>query len=249
MNRKNILTLFLFFSTVSITLTLKPNNKKAVFVISVGRSGTSCMTGILNIMGVELGTNLKPGDKSNPKGYFEHIPTTNIDRTLLGRLGSGFYTAKPNLYQSISQQITTQIVTTIKEHILHYFGNYQFWGVKDPQITILARLYAQACIELGITPYFIAMVREPEEVVESFAKYDPRFSKEHIRKQVDIYFDYIRQVEANYNCLIVNFNDLINNTESVLAQLCNFLPDLTYDKKTQSKIDGFLDKDLKHHTI
>jgi uncharacterized HAD superfamily protein/hypoxanthine phosphoribosyltransferase len=42
-----------------------------VAVVGVGRSGTSCVAGMLSKLGVTMGDDLKPADAHNPRGYYE----------------------------------------------------------------------------------------------------------------------------------------------------------------------------------
>ena len=60
----------------------------AIVVLGMHRSGTSAMAGVLQRLGVDLGSRLTPGDADNPKGYWEHTELVDIHDRLLRSLSS-----------------------------------------------------------------------------------------------------------------------------------------------------------------
>jgi hypothetical protein len=46
------------------------DKKIALIILSMHRSGTSALTGVLNLMGVSLGKELLQPQPDNPKGFF-----------------------------------------------------------------------------------------------------------------------------------------------------------------------------------
>jgi len=63
---------------------------KCIIVLGMHRSGTSAFTGVLNILGVELGSNLMEPTKENPRGYFEKRAVMEINDEILNILGSSW---------------------------------------------------------------------------------------------------------------------------------------------------------------
>src|SRR5580700_667524 len=62
----------------------------AVLIFGMHRSGTSALAGMLNFAGLDLGGNLTPGHKDNPRGFFEHDEIWQIHDQLLRETGTSW---------------------------------------------------------------------------------------------------------------------------------------------------------------
>lgn len=149
------------------------NKKKLIVVLGMHRSGTSMLTGILNILGAHVGSgeDLVPAvSGDNDKGFFELKSITSINETILNILGSshlesnllpenfaGFYELYP--YKN-------QLKAIIKEYVE---TNYLF-VLKDPRISRLLPIYKEIFSELSIDVKYIISVRNPLEVAKSLEK-------------------------------------------------------------------------------
>ena len=58
----------------------------AILVAGMHRSGTSALTGALNVLGISLGQHLLAPGEDNPKGYWEHQSAVEIHERLLTAL-------------------------------------------------------------------------------------------------------------------------------------------------------------------
>src|SRR5215469_9555194 len=67
-----------------------PTERRAVFVLGMHRSGTSAVTRVLNLLGVELGTGLMAASPDNERGYWEHLGIVQEHDQLLEALGSSW---------------------------------------------------------------------------------------------------------------------------------------------------------------
>jgi hypothetical protein len=67
---------------------MKP--EKCVLVLGMHRSGTSALTGILNILGADLGLNMMKAAEDNERGFFENRSIYNINEKILESLGSSW---------------------------------------------------------------------------------------------------------------------------------------------------------------
>ena len=57
--------------------------KHCIFILGMHRSGTSALSGVINALGLDLGTNLMQADVYNPKGYFENMLVYEFNRSIL----------------------------------------------------------------------------------------------------------------------------------------------------------------------
>ena len=67
----------------------KPSQLKsrAIIVLGMHRSGTSVFTGVLSLLGVDLGSKLMPATGANESGYWEHQEVVGVNDRLLRALG------------------------------------------------------------------------------------------------------------------------------------------------------------------
>jgi len=68
--------------------TIKMNEQISIIVLGMHRSGTSALTGCLNILGVNLGERLErlmSAHEDNPKGYWENEKVISINEAIFLR--------------------------------------------------------------------------------------------------------------------------------------------------------------------
>jgi hypothetical protein len=66
-----------------------PSDKRLVVVLGMHRSGTSAITRALEVLGVNVGTNLLPPvDGDNAKGFFEDVEINSLNVEILRALGA-----------------------------------------------------------------------------------------------------------------------------------------------------------------
>mgnify|MGYP006290474083 CR=1 FL=1 len=66
---------------------IKTNKTKEVIILGLGRTGTSMVAGILEKLGIDMGTNYKKKNDSNPLGYFENVEFLEINKQILKKAG------------------------------------------------------------------------------------------------------------------------------------------------------------------
>jgi len=116
-------------------------SQTVVPVLGMHRSGTSMLTRMLKIMGVELGEPLQGPSFDNPKGFWENrfFQASNIN--ILGEMGcnsDGFDTnevLKNTFMEFESVALPEPAVNQIQEYTNLSFQNTH-WGWKDPRTVI-----------------------------------------------------------------------------------------------------------------
>ena len=68
---------------------------RALIVLGMHRSGTSAFSGVLNLLGVDLGAHLLPASNTNQSGYWEHEEIVAVHDRLLMALGSSWDDPSP----------------------------------------------------------------------------------------------------------------------------------------------------------
>jgi len=101
--------------------------------------------------------------------------------------------------------------------------NKACWGIKDPELTYHLDTLSQAFPESKV----IIVVRDGRGVVNSYMRNkwglgtNPFTGAERWRKEIKIQNEYI----SNHlnNCIKVNYESLIDNSQQTLEEICNFL--------------------------
>ena len=167
-SRSRFFLLFLIASQLHIQQHAKQSERHAVFVLGINRSGTSCTTGLLKIMGLELGGNLMVQNRHNQKGFFEHEPTKELNKVLISRIKEGHADLEsPTWTQS---KLFPDLTRLVQKHLQKYFGRFNSFGIKHPSFTRFIPLYIEAAKELGYTPKLVVVLRRPEQIVRSNQK-------------------------------------------------------------------------------
>ena len=114
---------------------------RCVLVMSIGRSGSSCVAGMLHKMGVWMGDEFFPSDRNNRYGTYENLQWFDMNRAVLNGAYHGAY---------------ARLVP----------DNKPLWGLKDPLMdslmpTILPYLDDTRVIEVR---------REREATIASYVK-------------------------------------------------------------------------------
>ena len=137
-----------------------------IFVLGMYRSGTSALTGLLNLIGVELGERMMAPSSANPKGFWEHRQVVEINEALLASLGRSEFDPREmprdwELHPAVSASIPV-IRTLIGE-----FSGAREWAIKDPRLCRLATVWRGAVEGLNPRLGAVLVVRHPLEVIDS----------------------------------------------------------------------------------
>jgi len=218
--------------------------KTAVFIIGMGRSGSSCTAGVLKIMGMEMGSPLAPPGQNNKKGKFEHLPTNLFMQPILKKIDAIWW--NPRLLDWATLQHREELKDQVKAHLAKHFGEFHFFGIKNPEITILLPLFTQAAQELGYTPKIIMVLRHPDETNASLQK-DLSSPKKNYYRNISIAYACAFKNAQGFDMHVVYFDDLIYKTEKTVTGLKTFLPQLKEYKEVEKELTQFIDDGLKHH--
>ncbi|WP_395657036.1 sulfotransferase family protein [Nocardioides sp.] len=156
--------------------------RKVLFVAGAGRSGTSTMAGLMQIMGLHVPQPEVAADETNPKGFGEpRWVVENHDR-LLKEAGVQVSDARPDAWFEtgrVSAREPERIRAT--EWLEGHFAVGSELVVKDPRLSWFLSLWRVAAIRTGATPVFATMLRPPAEVVGSKqAYYQNRLGSAHL---------------------------------------------------------------------
>src|SRR5512134_2461070 len=107
--------------------------QKTVVVLGLARSGTSVITGILKILGVEMGASVH--DKANPFGSFEDLDFARLHREIFELASNGSSYWNPPSVEKILG-LKERVRDAIAEIVARKSSGRAIWGWKHPR-TIL----------------------------------------------------------------------------------------------------------------
>lgn len=201
------------------------------------RSGTSALAGVINIIGAYLGDNMMPNGKDNERGYYENMDMYKLNEYILEKLHSSWYDIEELILDSENGELLTLVEYVIKTT----FGNNLVIAIKDPRMCLLLPIYKKILNKMGYEIHAIKTYRAENEIVSSLMARNG-FAEEDCIKLIT---KYNKNIE-NENFPVVNYSDLLNNTDDVIAYLKEHLPFLNYSNENILRAKEFLDKSLKH---
>lgn len=211
------------------------------------RSGTSALAGVLNILGVKMGSNFMVPAPWNPKGNFELLDAYNLNEKILGRLNSSWdnpYVMPDNWWADGFNEHEKEIAGLIKSNF-----DAEMSGIKDPRLCRLLPLWIKVFKELGIEIYFVIPLRSPLETANSLK----RRNGFPVEKSLLLWMIYMLEAEfysREYPRVFITYDNLLKNTSNVINRICTKL-NIEFPKDYQNveeDIARFLDHSLKHHT-
>ncbi|MEE4353900.1 MAG: hypothetical protein V2J25_13650, partial [Desulfatiglans sp.] len=224
---------------------------RAIIVLGMHRSGTSAITRTLNLCGVDLGKNLMPpGPEDNVKGFWEHWDIYQANEKVLYGLNSSWddVRALPERWWDTdsAKAYRLEIINILNRD----FSESPLWGVKDPRICRLLRLWIPLLDQIGSSPRFLIIVRNPLEVAASLRKRDG-FST---GKSCLLWLKHLMESEkgtrnrsrmfTTYDALLSDWKGVMDRAEQVFG--------LTWPIKPEEachQIDAFLEDTLRHNKI
>lgn len=201
-------------------MTKDPRTPTAISVMGTGRSGTSLITKMLNILGVDLGPNdcfMEP-TPANPKGYYELQPIFEINEEILATLGGTWYNP-PELCEGWEQ---SEELVALREKaralIGRLFGGSELWAWKDPRSCWLLPFWRQVMPEMR----YIFALRNPLDVARSLERADGLsfdFGMTYWMKALNAAL----QNTHNEERLFLFYDDILENPEQELLRIADFI--------------------------
>lgn len=223
-------------------------NQHAIIILGMHRSGTSALTRVLNLLGMELGQPLLPPHSTNITGFWEHAEIVAINEQILRLLGSHWEDDKFFKETDFNSNILKPLRQHAAKIIYQNFSNCRLWGVKDPRFCKLLPFWLPILAETGCQLHFILMARHPIEVAASLKQRND-FTNE---KSLKLWLTHTLSSERDsryHSRTFISYQELLTNwmqsVEKIAAQL-----KITWSnspKDVADAVEKFLVPCLKHH--
>jgi len=218
---------------------------KPVLILGLPRSGTSMITGLLQLSGLWLGDTVPGGTQENMKGFFESkIIREQITKMILARLGCDPLGVQklPDLNALPDGRGMRNLVLKAIS-IDKYDGNSR-WGYKDAKTSLIWPMWRDAFPAAT----YIIVERDPEEVVRSCL--NTSFMKQHStdpdywRQFINEYQKRLTILENSQEMVMkINSNDIVRGDLTTFKDLVTTLA-LNYCEADYAE---FVDNNLWHN--
>jgi GT2 family glycosyltransferase/glycosyltransferase involved in cell wall biosynthesis len=213
-----------------------------VCVTGMHRSGTSLVSRIVNLLGVDLGPeeDLLPAAPDNPRGFWENRAFKRVNDQVLEALG-GTWDRPPSLPPDWEYAPVLEGVRKTAIDAVGLFSASHGWtGWKDPRASLTLPFWRT------ITPIHktVITVRSPGDVARSLAIRNG-FSTE---KSAELWARYVTSALVDSpDHLLVDYVECLEHPQEVAQRLATYLglPSPTSDQRTA--VVAFVGKDLQHH--
>ncbi|MDK9694627.1 MAG: sulfotransferase [Sulfurimonas sp.] len=217
--------------------------KTAIFILGMHRSGTSALAGVLERLGIELGSELYPAGPDNEKGFFENVKVLELNKKILSENNSAY--DDTNFYFSINKDLFNGYVAYAVQILEEEFLYSKLFAIKDPRLCLTFPVWEAALKQLNIDVRIILPYRNPFEVAKSL-KSRNLFSVEKSLLLWTKHFYSAEYFSRNYKRIFIDFDALVHDLEAQVLRIQNFLG---LENGNQNNIIGFIESRLKHKNI
>ncbi len=214
------------------------DGQRFVCVSGMHRSGTSLVTRVVNLLGVDLGDtgDLLDGP-DNPRGFWESLSLTKFGEAVLQQLG-GSWDDPPVLgdgWEASSQLDEARpAASALLGRIL---GTAPVVGWKDPRTAVLLPFWRTVVP----VPRTLLVVRDPREVAGSLA----RRNGFHPERSAYLWLRYnVAGWRGDAQRAVVRYEDVVTEPGSTADRLAQLLGLPRPDRRTQARVAEAVDPEL-----
>jgi hypothetical protein len=224
---------------------LSAPQSQAVCVLGMHRSGTSMITRLLNLLGVDLGPDdqLMPAHEQNPKGFWENLPLVDLNEAILAQLGLQWDSVNlpPSGWES--SRDLTDLRERARQLLQAQFAESPLWGWKDPRTCITLPFWQPLVSNLK----YVICLRNPLDVVESL-RHRNGFSLE---KSAAVWLNHVQASLVHtigQPRWFVFYEDILSDWQGELNRLAHFLGIApTAIPNISEAAKEFVSSELQHH--
>jgi len=224
---------------------------KAVLVLGMHRSGTSALTRVINLLGVELGTDLMDAaEGNNERGFWEHQGVVDRHDRLLADLGMRWDDPRAMPRDWLDHPAAVSARADLEAIIEREFADSALWGVKDPRMCRLVPLWRRILDARGVEVIALHMLRHPLEIARSLERRDAmprgRALMLWLRHQIEALesSDGVVQAWASFDRLMAGWKGEMARVGIGLG--------LGFDERiagASAEVESFLDVGMRHHAL
>jgi hypothetical protein len=196
---------------------------RTVVVLGLARSGTSVVTGILKVLGVDMGPSVD--DQANPRGSHEDLDFAHLHREIFERAGAGTGYWNPPPRQAILA-LAPQLESAIRGLLEKKSQGKSVWGWKHTRTLLTYELFLPHLVN----PQFVLVFRNALATALSSVEHTRKFQNPldftQALKLVHFYHGEMMRFlddHANVPTLLVSYEDVVADPQQEAARLASFL--------------------------
>jgi hypothetical protein len=193
-----------------------------VCILGMHRSGTSLVSRMLNVLGLELGPqeHLMRPSSANPSGHWENLPIAELNEEILLRLG-GSWAKPPELVPGWEDKPELDdLRQQARELIEADFSGHDLWGFKDPRASLTAPFWQRVLPPMR----YIVCLRNPLDVAASLHAREEE--PVPLQQGMDLWLTYVRSalaVTAGHSRQLVFYEDVMADPKRAVRKLARFI--------------------------
>jgi hypothetical protein len=218
-------------------------DRQIVFVLGMGRSGTSVMARVLSLCGALLPEPLLGAGEGNPTGHWEPIDALKLNDAFLSRHGATWY--DPTLRLQGEVRFDDQEREAFVRRILAFLEACPIGApviIKEPRITALSDFWLEANRRAGFTAKSVMSIRHPDQVAASLAARDGV----SIELSSVLWLKYSLLAERRSRGLqrvFVEYSNLLEDWRREVGRISESLR-IDFSPSDEATIDQFVDREL-----
>lgn len=222
----------------------------AVLVLGMHRSGTSALTRGLEVLGIDLGRNLKDavaGD--NEKGFFEDATLSGINDRILALNGAAWDSLFAEALGVGAGGELGKLKLMALQELQRAFGQSEFFAFKDPRTCRTLPFWQDVLARGGTQTYNIIAFRNPMSVADSLQARNG-FERERSYHLWLLHMLAAVKHTQGQKRVFVEYDELIADPEVVLTRIVKFIDDPRVSiapHALQVYRRDFLDAQLRRH--
>lgn len=215
-----------------------------IMAMSLPRSGSSCVAGVLHKLGVDMGAgHFQPDDWANPRGYFEDMRWRLATQRITGR----GYSLKAASLESVGQK-QRRIWRTLAQNR----SRTALWGMKDPWFCFVGRFIWPILQAQGIRVRMVVVQRARAASVASVQKHLNRsyHGKGNAEKIIETWQAGLDRQLAEWSgpLIAVDFDELTKRPAPQIKALAQFAFDgIGRTRADTVKITRWVKPELNHY--
>jgi glycosyltransferase involved in cell wall biosynthesis len=222
--------------------------RHGVVVLGMARTGSSALTRLLNLLGVDLGPEeglVAPVEHINAKGFYEHRAIMQLNDELLSRLGGSWHDPPLLAPGWAEDPRLDDLRDQAQELLAQSFTTSGPWGFKDPRTCFTLPFWRPLIGDARL----ILCHRNPLEVAGSLERRDGL----RVAHGVNLWARYASAAalgSAGAARIVIGYDELFRRPHEVLGSLAAFIGrhETTEDPETLEAAEAWIEPDLKHHS-
>jgi hypothetical protein len=225
-------------------------HRRAVIVLGMHRSGTSAIAGTAIRLGLAPPRTMLPPSSDNPSGFYESNLVASFNNSLLQSAGCDWANCLSFDPARFDAATRAGVSAGTLDIVRREFGNAREFLVKDPRLCVTLPIWLPAFDAAGATVSVLLVIRHPAEVVWSLSR------RNGLPDSITapLWLHHVLEAERLTRSLpraVVAYDDLMRDWRGCMTH-AGRMAGIAWPgglSTTQSGIDGFLDRSLRHHIM